>query len=259
MKRREFIRYAGAGLGTAIGLGIVSRQQASQAQSNSSVTIQYLGHTCFLFTGGGRRILVNPFRSIGCTAGYRSPDVAADLVMVSSRLLDEGAPQNIPGNPRLLSEPGIYEFSGGMQVQGVRTNHDDIGGRRFGVNVVWSWNQGGLKILHMGGAATPITVEERILMGNPDVLFVPVGGGPKAFTPEEAQAAVRSLSPKIIIPTHYRTQAADEATCDILPLDHFLSLMEGTPITQVGGDTVTLRPSDLPESGSRIEVLSYRF
>lgn len=258
MKRREFIRYTGVGLGTTLGLGIVSRQQASQAQTSSGVTIQYLGHTCFLFTGGGRRILVNPFRPIGCTAGYRSPNVATDLVLISSRLLDEGAPQDIPGNPRLLSEPGIYEFSGGMQVQGIRTNHDDIGGRRFGVNVVWRWNQGGLNILHMGGAAAPITVEERILMGNPDVVLLPVGGGPKAFTPEEAQAAVRSLSPKIIVPTQYRTQAADATTCDILPVDNFLTLMDGTPVTQVG-DSITLRPADLPDSGSRIDVFSYRF
>lgn len=257
MKRRDFIRYATAGCITTLGTGVTARWQAAQAQSADSVTIQSLGHTCFLFTGSDRRILVNPFRPLGCTTGYRPPQVASDLVMISSRLLDEGYTQGLPGNPRLLTDPGVYEFSG-MQVQGIRTPHDDNGGRRFGFNVVWKWNQGGMNIVHMGGAAAPIGIEEQILIGRPDVLLLPVGGGPKAFTPEEAQATVRTLNPKIVIPTQYRTPAADANACDILPIDNFLSLMEGTPV-QVGDDTLTVRRSDLPDSGPQIEVLSYLF
>jgi L-ascorbate metabolism protein UlaG (beta-lactamase superfamily) len=257
MKRRKIIQYAGAGVLTALGVGITSHWQEAAAQTSESVTIRSLGHTCFLFTGSGRRILVNPFRPIGCTAGYRIPTVEADLVMISSRLLDEGVTEGLPGAPRVLSDAGVYEFTG-MQVQGIRTDHDDLGGRRFGINTVWRWNQGGLTILHLGGIAAPITVEQRILMGRPDVVLLPVGNGAKAFTPEEAANAVRSLSPKIVIPTHYRTAAADEATCDIVPIDEFLTLMEGTPVRQ-SGDSLTLSPSSLPESGSVVQVLSYTF
>lgn len=257
MKRRDFFRYAGVSLATTVGLSIAQRQSA-HAQTSDSLSIQWLGHTCFRFTGSSRRILVNPFLPIGCTAGYRRPSVEADVVMISSLLFDEGAIEGLPGDPRVLSEPGIYEFTG-MQVQGIRTDHDDVGGRRFGDNIVWRWNQGGLNVLHLGGAAAPITVEQQILMGRPDIVLVPVGNGSKAFTPEEAKAAVQALNPKIIIPTHYRTQAADEAACDILPVDSFLSLMEGTPVRQINSDTVTINRGDLPESGSKIEVLSYSF
>lgn len=257
MKRREMIRYAGAGCLAAVGMGIAAQWQPIQAQT-AGVTIQWLGHTCFLFTGGERRILVNPFRPLGCTAGYRAPQPTADLVMISSRLLDEGFTTGLPGDPRLLTDPGIYEFQG-MQVQGIRTDHDDLGGRRFGNNVMWRWNQGGVNLMHMGGAAAPITVEQQILAGRPDVLFVPVGNGPKAFTPEEARGAIAALRPKVIVPTHYRTQAADAATCDILPLENFLALMGDTPVQQLNSDSFTLRPADLPETGSRITVLSYPF
>lgn len=257
MKRRDIIQYAGAGACAALGLGISSRWQETAAQTNESVTIQWLGHTCFLFTGSGRRILVNPFRPLGCTAGYRTPTVAADLVMVSSRLLDEGVTEGLPGNPRILSDAGVYEFSG-MQVQGIQTDHDDLGGRRFGTNTVWRWNQGGLVILHLGGMAAPITVEQRILMGRADVVLIPVGGGAKAYTPEEAAIALRTLSPKIVIPTHYRTAAANEAACDISSLDNFLTLVEGTPVRQ-GGNSITLRTADLPETGSVIQVFNYSF
>ncbi len=257
MKRRQLIRYAGAGLLTAVGAGLATNLQVAQAQTSNSVSIQNLGHTCFLFTGDGRRILVNPFRPIGCTAGYRPPQVAADLVMISSRLLDEGVVEGVPGNPRLLAEPGAYQFTG-MQVQGIPTDHDRVGGRRFGRNVVWRWNQAGLNILHMGGAAAPITVEQQILIGRPDVLIIPVGGGPKAYDPQEARQAIQTLNPRVIIPSHYRTQAADDAACDIGGLDAFLALMEGTPVRRTT-DSLSLGSADLPESGSRIEVLSYRF
>jgi L-ascorbate metabolism protein UlaG (beta-lactamase superfamily) len=257
MKRRHLIRYAGAGLFAVLGTGFASRLQPTVAQNSGAVTIKALGHTSFLFTGDGRRILVNPFRPIGCTAGYRPPQVAADLVMISSRLLDEGVVEGLPGSPRLLSEPGVYEFQG-MQVQGIAMEHDRFGGQRFGTNVAWRWNQGGMNILHLGGAAAPITVEQQILLGRPDVLLIPVGGGPKAYTPEEARTAIQVLNPKVIIPTHYRTQAADANSCDIVPVDQFLTLMEGTPVRRTT-DTLTIRRGDLPDSGSKIEVLGYGF
>lgn len=258
MKRRQLIGYAGAGLLTAVVTAFASEFKAYSAPPSSSVSIQLLGHTCFLFTDARGKILVNPFRTLGCTAKYRPPNVAADLVLISSQLLDEGAVEGLPGNRRLIYEPGIYQFNG-MQLQGIATNHDRDGGRRFGTNVAWRWTQAGINILHLGGAAAPITVEQRILMGRPDVLLLPVGGGPKAYTPQEAQQAIQSLSPKLVIPTQYRTQAADAATCDIVPLDEFLSLMTGVPVRRSDNDTVTIKPADLPEQSSAIQVLSYKF
>lgn len=252
MKRRQLVQYAGAGLLAGLGLSLVDREPV-QAQS-SGVNIQYLGHTCFLFTGDNRRILVNPFRPIGCTAGYRAPQVAADIVMISSRLLDEGAVEGLPGSPRILFESGVYNLDN-LQIQGIAMDHDDEGGRRFGTNVAWRWTQGGVNILHLGGAATPITTEQRILLGRPDVLLVPVGNGPKAFTPEEAQGAVQTLNPRLVIPTQYRTEAADPATCDILPLDNFLALMSGTPVQTVG-NSITVAAGGLPET-TQIRVMTY--
>lgn len=250
MKRRKFIQYAGAG--TIASLGLYREQRAS---AQTAVTIQWLGHTCFLFTGGAR-ILVNPFRSIGCTAGYRAPQVGSNVVMISSLLFDEGWTQGLPGNPRKLSESGIYELASG-QVQGIATDHDLRGGRQFGTNVMWRWNQGGLTILHMGGAAAPITDEQRILIGQVDVILIPVGGGPKAYGPQAARQAIADIGPKIVIPTHYRTAAADPATCELQPLDDFLALMDA-PVRQVGNRTALSRAS-LPESGYRIDVFSYSF
>jgi L-ascorbate metabolism protein UlaG (beta-lactamase superfamily) len=259
MKRRQLMRSAGAGLITSLGTVFASGFKSTWAQTSSgTISVQLLGHTCFLFTGNNLRILVNPFRTIGCTAFYRPPKVAADLVLISSQLLDEGETDGLPGNPKILFEPGVYNV-GGIQIQAISIDHDRSGGQRFGSNLVWKWTQGGVNILHLGGAAAPIELEQQILFGRPDLLLVPVGGGPKAYNPQEAKQAIATLNPKMVIPTHFRTQAADSKACDILPVDEFLTLMQGTQMRRADSNAITIRPADLPQNGSVIQMLSYRF
>lgn len=257
MKRRQLIGYAGAGLLATLATTLVSEFKAFSAENADSLAVQWLGHTCFLFTSGGTRILVNPFRTLGCTAGYQPPKVKADLVMISSQLLDEGAVEGLPNDPRLIYEPGVYEFKG-IKIEGIAIPHDRIGGKRFGTNVAWRWNQTGVNILHLGGAAAPISLEQKILMGRPDLLLVPVGGGAKAYNPQEAQQAIQALNPKLVIPTHYRTEAADPAACDLVGLDEFLKVMDGMTVRRSNDSTVTISSGELPENGTAIQVLSYK-
>ena len=176
MKRRTFLNYAGASFLTVIS---VKLGEPAQAQA-SGLTIQWLGHTSFLFIGDGVKILTNPFAALGCTAGYSAPKVEADIVLLSSLLLDEGAATELPGEPQIIYEPGDYQYDG-IKFRGISVPHDREGGRRFGMNVVWSWTLGGISIVHMGGAASPIGVEEKILMGSPDLALIPVGGGTKSL------------------------------------------------------------------------------
>ena len=254
MKRRQLMQYAGVSLLTAMGITCTAEKQVSQAQTTSpSLTIKWLGHTCFLFTSKDLRILVNPFRTLGCTAGYRLPEVEADVVLISSQLLDEGATGILPGKPRILFQPGVFRIDE-FQFQGIGVDHDREQGYRFGTNVVWRWSQGGISILHLGGAAAPIEIEQKILMGTPDLALVPVGGGVKAYNPEEAKQAILTLNPKLVIPTHYLTAAADKDNCELAPVENFLQLMNGTPISRVNGNLLTLIPKDLPKTGSMIKV-----
>lgn len=259
MKRRQLMRYAGAGLLTTLSTGLVSGiRAAGAATANDSLSVQWLGHSCFLFTGSGKRVLVNPFRQLGCTSGYRLPKVAADFVLISSQLFDEGAAEGLPGTPRILFESGVYDI-GVIKFQGIKIDHDRKGGKRFGDNIAWQWNQGGINILHLGGAAAPIALEQKILMGRPDLALIPVGGGPKAYNPEEAKQAVATLNPKVVIPTQYRTQAANSGACEVAPVDEFLKVMEGMATRSVQRDTITLNPSNLPQNRPEILVLSYKF
>jgi len=246
MKRRKVIQYIGFSALTTVGAMVLS-PQSYQAQTSPKVEMKWLGHTAFLFSSDESRILVNPFKPIGCTAGYAAPEVNADLVMISSQLFDEGGGvANLPNNPRVLFEPGLYEFQG-KDIQGISMPHDREGGRRFGSNIAWSWQQGGLTFLHLGGAAAPLEFDQKVLMGKPDVVIVPVGGGPKAYTPELAKQAIDTLQPKLVIPSHYRTPAADEEACDLVGIEEFTQLLEANTVETLNSNQITLTPKSLPE------------
>lgn len=259
MKRRQLIRYLQAGAIAATATGLTGSWRRSQAQTADALTIEYLGHTCFRFSSGGRRVLTNPFRTAGCTLGYPDPDVSnADVVLVSSFLLDEGAVDNVPES-KVLAESGIFQLNG-IEFEGIPIAHDRLGGRRFGMNTIWTWQQGGLNLAHLGGAAAPIEVEQRILIGRPDVALIPVGGGDKAYNPQEALEAIATLNPRIVIPTHYRTEAADTEACDLTSLENFLNLVEDTrpnaEIRLAGDNRIALSRADLPAEGLRVQVLT---
>jgi L-ascorbate metabolism protein UlaG (beta-lactamase superfamily) len=255
MKRRELIRYGGMSMATAIASGWLSRPPAI-AQSTDGVTIQYLGHTCFLFTGNGLKILVNPYQAVGCAAGYTLPNLQPDVVLVSSFLIDEGAIDSVKGNPEVITQRGSHNF-GGIKFQGFSLPHDREGGRRFGENIAWRWTQGGVNILHLGGAAGALTTEDKILLSGADIMLTPVGGGVKAYNPQEARKVVKILNPRMVIPTHYRTAVSSKTSCDLAPVDEFLTLAADLEVAQVGSDRFQVKKSYLKNDQTLVRILDY--
>jgi len=259
MKRRNWLKMTGYGVvGTLISQVLDSQIPTfAQNQSTQGVTIEWLGHSAFLFTSNGVRVLSNPFSPIGCTANFRSPEVQADLVTISSRLLDEGAAAGLPNNPQLMVEAGVYDLKG-IEFQGIKTFHDRNQGRRFGDNLVWKWTQGGVRILHLGGIASPIGIEQKILMGTPDVALIPIGGTAKTYNPQEAMEAIKILNPKIMIPTQYLTTGADKGKCELVGVEEFLKLAKEAEmnVQTLSGNKLTIKPQDLPPKGTLIRVFN---
>ena len=243
-------------MATAIATSLIPYKFAVAQDASESLTIQYLGHTCFLFTGSGATVLVNPYQPVGCTAGYSFPPLQPDVLLVSSFLLDEGAVDQVSGNPKLFTNRGTHS-SNGIDFKGFSMPHDREQGRRFGENIAWRWTQGGIDVVHLGGAAASLTTENKILLNGADILFVPIGGGIKAYNPEEAKQAAKVLNPKMVIPTHYRTSANDEENCDLAAVDEFLSLLDDMEIARVGSDRIAVRKEDLNRERTLVRVLDY--
>ncbi|MCP9888053.1 MBL fold metallo-hydrolase [Cyanobium sp. ATX 6A2] len=234
---------------TAVALPAVVLQAMAlpPAAAASGVSITSYGHSALLIQGSGTRVLLNPFKAVGCAAGLPEPRVSASVILASSRLLDEGAPV---ASGRFLADPGSFQV-GGLRIEGLSTPRDRLGGRRFGRATIWRWQQGGLSFVHMGGTAGPLTPADKVMLSRPDVLILGVGGGAKVFDGAEAAEVVRELRPRVVIPVQY-VSGAVPANCDQGGVEPFLQAMSGTPV-QRPGRTVNL-PGSLGE-GPTIKVL----
>lgn len=269
MKRRQFIQTAGlSAVGAIAGFSLLKKGTV-QAQT-SPLTIEWLGHTCFLVSGGGIKVLLNPYKAAGCTAGYKESFPSADVVLLSSQLFDEGYVEGLKGNPTILWQAGQYPLKN-LTFNGLSIDHANIEryrGWRFPPNVAWSWTQGGVNILHLGGAGEAIDIDDFILTGgSPDVVMLPVGGTdanaskfpPKGYTPTQAIKALELFKPKVIIPTHYKTAAADES-CLLNPVDDFVTLVnrEQMTVTNVGSNKLQFAAGSLTQTKPEIKILSDR-
>jgi L-ascorbate metabolism protein UlaG (beta-lactamase superfamily) len=219
------------------------------AMAGSGVSITSFGHSALLVQGGGASVLVNPFKAVGCAAGLAEPRVSANVVLASSRLLDEGAPV---ASGKFLVNPGSYRV-GGLKFEGISGVHDRVGGRRFGNATLWRWEQGGLSFAHLGGTAAQLGPSDKVLLGRPDVLILGVGGGAKVYDGREAAEIVRELRPRVVIPVQYVSGKTTPKDCDQGSVQPFLDAMAGTPV-QRRGSRITL-PGKLSGEGTVIEVM----
>ena len=162
----------------------------------NSLEIENFGHSSIFIRAKDQSILLNPFRAVGCASGLVEKNISVDIILASSLLPDEGAKT---AKGLFMVKPGSYRIKD-LSVEGFSSPHDRLGGRRFGMSTLWRWKQNGLTFAHLGGAASPLTIHERLLIGKPDILFIPVGGGAKVYDAQEAANVVEALKPKIVIP-----------------------------------------------------------
>ena len=221
---------------TATALCLAPLAMHAPVLAGGGVTITSLGHSAVVIRGGGATVLLNPFQAVGCAAGLSEPRLAADVILASSRLKDEGAPV---ASGRFLVKPGSYKVAG-LTIEGIGAPHDRVGGRRYGLSTLWRWKQGGLDIVHLGSTAATLKPEDRVLLGRPDVLILGVGGGAKVYTGAEAAQVVKDLQPRRVIPVQYRS-APPSDSCDVGSIEPFLQAVAPAQVVR-GGTTLSLVP-----------------
>ena len=189
------------------------------------------GHGSFLIKGKGKSVLLNPFKAVGCASDLSEPKkVNADFILASSKLADEGYN---PYDELMFVNPGVYKF-GDILLNGIEVPHDRVGGRRFGMATVWSWEQNNLKIVHMGGAAGEMDMNAQIILSRPDILFISIGGGFKSYNGKEASEIVKILKPSIVIPVHFIRGQNISDDCDFSNAELFLENMKDFKVKYLG-------------------------
>jgi L-ascorbate metabolism protein UlaG (beta-lactamase superfamily) len=196
--------------------------------------IRWFGQSAFLLSGE-RAVFIDPFGDMSAAASrglqFDYPPiegVTADLVLVTHEHRDHNAVDVVGGSPTVLrSKAGRLESPVG-EVVAVASEHDDAAGTTRGANTIVCFSLDDVRVCHLGDFGQPgLRPEQREAIGEVDVVFVPVGGGPTIGGTAAAEL-VRSLAPKLVVPMHYRTTAVNF----LEPPDEFLDAL-GAPVERL--------------------------
>lgn len=200
--------------------------------------IEYLGHSCFKLTEStGTSVVCDPY---GEEVGYGVPKVSADAVTVSHHHFDHDCVKAVGGAGTVIDAEGSYELPG-VDIDGLKSYHDEVGGSKRGGNVIFKFRMDGIDVCHMGDLGEECTSEliDRILPVN--VLMIPVGGN-YTIDAEMAKEYVDRIMPDIVIPMHYRAKGCK---IDIDKVEEFTDLFDGDSVEEIEEGELELMRSDL--------------
>jgi len=212
-------------IGVVLALLVPVAARAAGAPPVARLT--WLGQACFVLeTAAGTRVVMDP---IPKGLGYELPgNLRADLVTISHEHADHNNVALVAGKPRVIrgltsDRKGwtrVDEKVKDVSVRAVAVYHDDKKGAVRGLNTVFIFEVGGLRIAHLGDLGNTLSDEQLAAIGLVDVLLIPVGG---TFTIDGRQATrvVEQLRPRVmVVPMHYKTDAV--TIKELEPLEPFL-------------------------------------
>ena len=220
------------------------------------MVVRWYGQSAFLLTGS-KRVLLDPFGDVGTRVAargltFRHPPVAgvtADLVLVTHEHGDHNEVAAAEGSPAVIRSTAGTLASPIGEVIAVASEHDDRAGTQRGPNTIFCFTLDDVRFCHLGDLGQhALRPEQREAIGDVDVLFVPVGGGP-TIGGESAADVVRALQPRLVVPMHFRTEAVNFLD----PPDAFLEAL-GAPV--VRRETNELVVEDALASGDQVALLS---
>ena len=191
--------------------------------------VEWYGQSAFALTAkDGTVVAIDPFADMSAFSGRIQFDyppienVQAHLQLVTHEHADHNGVDAIGGDPAILrSTAGTLDSPIG-EVLAIASEHDEAAGTQRGPNTIFVFELDGVRVCHFGDfGQSELREEQAAAIGEIDLLIVPVGGGP-TIGAEQAHAIVKRLSPKWVVPMHYRTPRIGF----LEPADAFLELFE---------------------------------
>lgn len=178
--------------------------------------ITWLGHSCFRLRADDTVVVTDPFPA---SLGLRPDSRPANLVTVSNSHPNHSHWEGMPGEPRVFTSPGEYQYSG-VYLRGIMTPLAPETPRQQR-NVAYVIQIGNVHICHLGDIAVSLTPKQKDDLLPVDVLLVPTGGG-CTLELDRVLQTVQDLDPKIVIPMHY---GLPEVAVPLQGVDVFLRRM----------------------------------
>jgi L-ascorbate metabolism protein UlaG (beta-lactamase superfamily) len=179
--------------------------------------VEWHGQSAFTLSAPEATVVIDPFADMGLLSqrGMRFdyPPIEvdeADLVLVTHEHLDHNGIEAAGGEPTILrSTAGRHNLAPIGEVLAIASEHDAAAGTERGPNTIFVFNLDDLRVAHLGDFGQPrLREEQAAAIGEVDLLFVPVGGGPTIGGMIAAEIVER-IAPRWVVPMHYRTHRVD--------------------------------------------------
>lgn len=208
--------------------------------------ISWLGHSCFKIKGKEITLVTDPFTE---SLGYSLGKLSASIVTVSHSHPGHCGTSGVSGNPKTIHRPGEYEVSH-ILINGISTFHDASQGKDRGKNIAYLIEMEDITLCHLGDLGHKLSPQQVEKLSHAEILLLPVGGV-STIDAREAAEIVRQLSPRVVIPMHYKT----DVVTWLNPVDAFVSEMGTTEVTPQPKLSIT--KANLP-TDTMVIVLDYR-
>jgi L-ascorbate metabolism protein UlaG (beta-lactamase superfamily) len=218
--------------------------------------VEWHGQSAFTLEAPEAKVFIDPFADMSALAELRGmqfdyPAIEADgvdLLLVTHEHVDHNGVEAISGESAVLrATAGTHESLVG-EVVGVASEHDEEAGTSRGPNTIFVFSLDGVRVAHFGDfGQSALRPEQRAAIGEVDLVFLPVGGGP-TIGAAGAAAIVGELSPRWVVPMHYRTEKTNFLDTE----EEFVATMDA--VERVASPS--FETAELPAEGPVVVVLA---
>ena len=210
------------------------------------MTISWYGEACFLLESGGTRVLIEPPQK---ESGLNPPRLKSDVLIYSTSRGNKTEHDESTDNSFIIDGPGEYEIKN-VNISGIGDDE----------NTIYVIEMDDVKIAHFGFLKKEPNNKKLEQIGNPDIIFTPVGGlKDELLDAEAAMKLINKMEPKIAIPILYEIAAkggaafgGKELKTKRAPLSLFLKESEAKDAPM---PKLIIKKKDLIEEETKIIIL----
>ncbi len=144
-------------------------------------------------------MVTDPFTDIG----YPLKMVKCDFVLSSHDHFDHNAVDGVDYKKAVTLNSDL-SLAKDIDLVAIDSFHDQVLGKKRGKNRIYKFTVDGINFAHLGDLGEDFSSFLVNKIGKVDILFIPVGG---VYTIDckTASKFAKAVSPKIIVPMHYKT------------------------------------------------------
>ena len=202
--------------------------------------IRWHGHSCFEITND-ITLVTDPHD--GKSIGINAPSVTGDIILVSHDHYDHNSVKSVEKEDSKIIRGSGEKTVSNVLIKGFETFHDEVRGAKRGENVIYKFRVDNITFCHLGDLGHKLNDNMMEMLGDIDVLFVPVGG---TFTldADKAWKVIKMVNPKIVVPMHYKVGGL---SLPVLGVDVFLEKNKSKCKVLRVGNEIDIEKDDLPE------------